>query len=158
MNDTSRQMGKNAEQSFVDCFTSNGHTCVKSTRYQDMREHWDFLVDGQYKIEVKARKKARRHDSSPNDEWIYVEFRNVIGKEGWLYGKADYFAFERPDGFLIVPRTVLVECAEDLIDNEWADRPTPYKSYRRRDRLYERVGVLLISDVLALPNRLVVKK
>lgn len=151
-------MGSDAEQSFVECLESRGHNCIKSTRCQDMWEHWDFLIDGEHKVEVKARKKARRHDSSPNDEWIYVEFNNVRGDPGWLYGKANYFAFERPDGFLIVPRVALVEAAETLIDAEFTDRPTPYKSYRRHDRPDEHVGVLLISDVLQLPNRLVVKK
>ena len=158
MTDTSRQMGRDAERSFVETFESQGHRCVKSTRHENMREHWDFLVDDKYKVEVKARKKERRDDKSPNDEWIYVEFKNIIGYPGWLYGRADYIAFERPNGFLVVPRVLLVKAAEDKIKLVWTDRPTPYKSYRRWNRSDEHVGVLLINDILQLPNRLVVKK
>ncbi len=151
--DTSRQMGTDAEQRFVSIFTEHGHKVTKSSRKQDMYEHWDFLIDGEHKIEVKSRKKSRRHDTRMNDNIIYVEFRNVSGHSGWIYGNADFIAFEQPIGFVIVRRTKLVLLVETLIKHDWADRPTLYKIYKRRDRPDECVGQIATSDLLSLPHK-----
>jgi len=150
----SGEMGKNAEKSFVSCMKANGRKIKPSTREQDIFEHWDFLLNDEHRIEVKGRKRLHRHATSVSDDIIYVEFRNVRGDNGWIYGKADFIALERPDGFLIVQRIALMRMAETLVQNQWSTRPTLYKKYRRHDRPDECVTVLSINDVLSLPHKL----
>lgn len=148
-------MGTQAEHSFINCMRSHGHKLNKSTREQDMHEHWDYLVDDAHKVEVKGRKRAKRSDDKPNDTIIYIEFANVNGDPGWIYGKADYIAFERPDGFLMVPRCELAKLAEILIGDKWAKRPTLYQRYRRNDRPDECVGVIRVTDLRNIPHKMV---
>lgn len=153
--DTSKEMGTMAEQSFVNCLRSHGHKIDKSRANQDMFEHWDYLVDGKYRVEVKSRKKAKRSDDSPNDSIIYVEFANVRGDPGWLYGKADFIAFERKEGFLLVNRQKLILLAESLISSQYARRPSLYKRYQRHNRPDECVGLLAFSDLSSIPSKLI---
>ncbi len=152
--DTSRQMGSDAEKAFVRCMKSHDIKCEKSTNTQDRIEHWDYKIKGEHRIEVKARKKWRRGAANASDDIIYVEFRGITGHAGWLYGKADFIAFERPNGFMFVTRPALVELAEISVMDEWSDRPKLYRRYKRVDRPDECVTVLPISDVLSLPNKL----
>lgn len=153
--DNSFQMGMDAEKRFVGIMKKNGHKIAKSTSKQDMFEHWDYLVNGKVKAEVKGLKKARRSDNSTKNDWIYVEFRNVKGEDGWLYGKADVVCFEQEEGFLVVNRSSLVELAETLVKTTFTDRPTPYKSYKRRNRPDEHVGVIMVSDLLTIGHKVI---
>lgn len=149
------RMGQNAESLFREVMQKNNHTVTPSAKHQDMYEHWDFLIDGKYKVEVKGRKRLRRSHSTVNDDVIFVEFCNVVGDDGWLYGQADYIAFERPDGFILVARISLVELAETLVKSTFVNQPTLYKSYRRRDRPKEWVGVIRYEDLLRIPHKLI---
>ena len=75
------------------------------TEEEDYNEHWDLEVGG-IKIDVKAIKK--------DDENIhFVEFKNVLGKKGWLYGDADGFAFETKDYWIEVKKEDLQEMVHD---------------------------------------------
>lgn len=155
----SGKMGSQAEDSFKRCMLANDIKFRASTARQDKYDHFDFVVtarenDKKYNVEVKGRKRLNRWDNNPADDIIYVEFRNVLGYKGWIYGKADFIAFERPEGFLFVWRQDLANLAESLVQNEWANRPTLYKKYKRNNRPDECVTVISINDVLSLPHRL----
>lgn len=150
------EIGLNAEHSFINCMSDNGISSTKANRYQETREHWDFRIsngDKNYRVEVKARKRKRRHGQI-DDDIIYVELKNVAGFPGWVYGKADFLAFERPDGFLFVRRDKLAALTKKLCRDEWAERPTLYKKYRRESRPDECVTIITIDDVLSLPHKL----
>ena len=57
-----KTMGTQAEMSFVNCMSANGVSLSKSSNEQDKFEHWDFLVNDQFKVEVKSRKIGKsRH-------------------------------------------------------------------------------------------------
>jgi hypothetical protein len=43
-----------------------------------------------------------------NDEWLWVEFKNATGGQGWIHGDAHFIAFERFRDFVIVNRKELV--------------------------------------------------
>ena len=152
--DTSVKMGNVAETRFIACMKAHDIKCEKSNRNQDRLEHWDFKIKGEYRIEVKSRKKWSRGATNPCDDIVYVEFRGITGKAGWLYGKADFIAFERPEGFMVIKRTDLVTLAEVSVQDVWSDRPALYKKYKRYDRPDECVTVLPIGDVLSLPNKM----
>jgi hypothetical protein len=156
-NDGSTEMGNAAEQRFYNIVSKLAGVIVsKASHHQDRIKHWDYLLrkEGkEYKFEVKAMKKANRWDDKPVPHLVYVEFLNVIGLPGWIYGEADYIALEQPNGFLCVDRTELVEVAESLVKNEWANRPTLYQCYRRKDRPQEKVSVLHIDDLKQIKNK-----
>lgn len=149
------EQGNGAEVGFVESCKKNGIFCVPSSRQENMMGHFDFRmlpsekspISLGIKVEVKSAKRLRRHDTDINYDVIYVEFLNVNGDKGWLYGQADYFAFQRPVGFCLVKKQKLIGVAEALITKEWANKPTLYKSYKRYDRPAERVGLILFSDV-----------
>ena len=68
---------------------------------------------------------------------IWVEFNNVNGNDGWLYGEADYIAFERQNNFTLVNRKELVKIAEELVDLKntvSSSKLAKYKAYRRYGR------------------------
>lgn len=154
--DGSTELGQNAEARFEAILKSHKFSYRRATRHEDMFQHWDFQVVKQnekpYTIEVKSMKRARRGDSQVNPNLIYVEFRNVNGQPGWLYGQADIIAFEQPDEFIIVSRTDLVEVAEHLVINVWANRPTPYQLYKRKDRPDEAVSIIHVNDLKFPPK------
>ena len=75
------------------------------TEKEDYNEHWDVKVSG-VKIDVKAIKKD-------NENIHFVEFKNVLGKKGWLYGEADGFAFETKDYWIEVKKEDLQEMVHD---------------------------------------------
>jgi len=93
--------GKRAEKEYAKLYKN----IELPTEEEDYSEHWDVKVNG-IKIDVKAIKK--------DDENIhYVEFKNVLGKKGWLYGDADGFAFETKDYWIEVKKEDLQEMVHD---------------------------------------------
>lgn len=117
---------------------------------EDIYQHWDVKID--IKIDVKAMKKINREDSEPNENIHYVEIKNVHGNKGWLYGDADYFAFEMKDYYVMVSKIKLQEMIADKCkDKIKCARPTLYQLYSREGRndmmtLVKTVDLIFISD------------
>ena len=93
--------GKRAEKEYAKLYKN----VELPTEKEDYSEHWDVKVNG-IKIDVKAIKKD-------NENIHYVEFKNVLGKKGWLYGDADGFAFETKDYWIEVKKEDLQEMVHD---------------------------------------------
>jgi hypothetical protein len=121
-----------------------------ASRDEDIFDHWDVKID--IKIDVKAMKKINREDSEPNENIHYVEIKNVHGNKGWLYGEADYFAFEMKDYYVMVSKVKLqAMIAEKCKDKIKCARPTLYQLYSREGRsdmmtLVKTVDLIFISD------------
>lgn len=130
----------------------------KATKQEDCKDHFDyrFSKDGkELKIEVKAMKRVSRSQDSGQDEWIWVEFKNVQGNLGWLYGKADYVAFELKDSFIFVDRNDLAKLSERICDlSDFVKSPfdAQRKAYRRKNRPDELVSMIHIDDILKAEN------
>ncbi len=110
--------GTLAEQRFVDICCGRGLRVVKASKRENRIDHLDFhvhLLNGRWvTVDVKAI-KSRRRGQPPDPSVIYVELRGVTGEAGWIYGKADYIAFEQVNGFFMVPRQRLLERTEELL-------------------------------------------
>jgi len=121
-----------------------------ASRDEDIFDHWDVKID--IKIDVKAMKKINREDSEPNENFHYVEIKNVHGDKGWLYGEADYFAFEMKDYYVMVSKIKLqAMIADKCKDKIKCARPTLYELYSREGRndmmtLVKTVDLIFISD------------
>lgn len=116
----SHSEGKETEARFSDLLQNVGFQCefLEDTQSQCI-DHVDFRVTTpkeNFLVEVKGLKRMARSDESFASDRVWLEFRNVCGNLGWIYGKADYLAFETPDGFLFIKRNALVKWAEENIN------------------------------------------
>jgi len=157
------EIGNNAESELKKIAAAKNVTIEKSSRHNDMKEHFDYFFHhkaGTKKVEVKAMKKLSR-SGEQQDEWIWVEFKNVRGNPGWLYGKADLVAFEFKNHFLFVDRQELADLSERLIDRNTIVKKScdaKYKGYRRWNRPDELTGMINNKDLLTLNYKKVWKK
>jgi len=97
-----KTIGDKAEASFEKAVSLTNLKIRKSTRHEDMHHHIDYHVTnlaGQWRaFDVKAYKKSSEAGN------ILIEWKNVRGKDGWIYGKADFIAFDMKGYFLCVVR------------------------------------------------------
>lgn len=153
--DTCYEIGQRAEQRFAELLNNP----LFSTPEEDMTQHWDVEAGGK-RYDVKAMKKWRRDDPDPTDRIHYVELRNVHGELGWLYGEADYIAFETRRYWLVVDRKFLMAYVEGATQkNLRSQKPEVYKLYQREGRkdlmtLVPTVDLLAISEAtIKKPNK-----
>jgi hypothetical protein len=140
-----------AENTFKKIALSKGFVVKDATRNQQL-SHIDFFLEDKnkkiYTFDVKARKKVSRTDSSTEDSLIWVEFKNVMGANGWLYGAADYIAFEREIDFLIIDRKNLVTLCERIVQNKKVNssKDALYAKYTRTGRKDE-ISLIKMEDI-----------
>ena len=96
--------GKKVEKDFAKLYPKS--EIIYSDKNEDINEHWDLKIDGK-KYDVKGLKKIMRSDPYTNEFYHYIEIKNVNGDLGWLYGDADYFAFQTNRYFIIVDKIKL---------------------------------------------------
>ena len=133
------QSGLGAEQIFDQIAESKNLEVKNARRRENLHKHIDKYVTQESKtwsVDIKARKKTSRSDSDAQDEWIWIEFQNVRGNLGWLYGEADNIAFETQDSFVIVDRKSLIDYVENAVDMAKPVR----KSYLAKYKTYQRAG------------------
>ena len=155
--------GLTAEKKFIQIAHSKGYKVCLSNPNQDMNEHWDYELskDGKsFKVEVKAMKKIKRSDPTPQDKYAWIELHGVREwDEGWLYGgKSDYIAFETRNSFILVGRKRLIDYINTRLSEEIVSRPEDalvkdvqgkYRRYRRRTHQKRSDEMILMEmDVL----------
>jgi hypothetical protein len=80
-------------------------------------------------------KKWDRSDPFTDADLIWIELINVHGNVGWLYGGADFIAFEQPWEWLIVDRTQLAHLVSHIaVDTTIYPTKQKHKRYRRKGR------------------------
>ena len=152
------ERGMSAEKLFAVIARRRGNKIKPATKKEQFK-HFDYhMKDANghvWKIEVKAAKKKSRSDSEVDSSIQYVEFKNVNGFNGWLIGQSDFIAFEREDDFVIVRRNHLLNLSNKLVDkSKFTQRPTLYKSYRRKSRPLEHTSMIKMDDILTLNHSL----
>jgi hypothetical protein len=129
MNNKEFIMGKLKESEFAKLFTN----VTPSSREDDMYLHFDLTISA--KIDVKSMKKGARYDPRYNENFHWVELKNVRGETSWLFGEADYFAFETEDYWIIVEKEKLQHFIDEKIkDKKIGSNKDPYELYRRTNR------------------------
>lgn len=110
--------------------TNSNESIIHANDEEDMFDHWDIKLET--KFDVKAVKKVNRADLITDENIHWVELINVHGKLGWLYGKADYFAFELDEYWIVVGKNALQKfIAEKLFEKIKTEKPALYKIYTR---------------------------
>jgi len=133
---------------FVRAARKKGLLVTKSTHTEDIHEHIDYWLaiknGGKWGVDVKG-------NNLPDEIW--VEFKNVRGNQGWLYGGATIIAFDMPEegGFSIVDREELALFCERHVSKEAvSDRKEAYlKRYTRQDR-EDVISILKLHDIKTL--------
>jgi len=121
--------GREVEEVFANLFKN----AFPTSQDEDINKHVDVLIT--IGVDVKSLKKINRNDQETNEHIHWVELKNVQGKSGWLYGEADFFAFEIKDYWIVVDRHDL----QKFIANKCKDKirvikPELYKLYQRKER------------------------
>ncbi len=147
--------GKIKENEFVELVIKPEHKILLPTKEEDINEHWDVSIDGT-KFDIKALKKVNRSDDEVNPEIHWIEIENVHGKPGWLYGMADYIAFETDKSWLIVKREKLVEWINQNLKIMVTSEPEPYKMYRRWGR-YDVITLVPTEDLRKIKSKEILK-
>jgi hypothetical protein len=147
--------GKLKEKEFLELVTKPTHKVVLPTTNEDINEHWDLSIDG-VKFDVTGLKKVKRSDDNLDPEIHWVELENVHGKLGWLYGKADYIAFETNNSWLIVCRLSLIKLIDDNLKLMITAEPEIYKMYRRWGR-YDVLTIVPTNDLRKIKTKEILK-
>ncbi len=160
------EQGQSAEDTFYRLAKLRGFK-VKPATGMEQFDHVDFHLTSQEQdgvmnamVDVKARKRISRKDVDPQDEWIWVEFKNVRGKDGWLYGLADFIAFERTEDFVLSFRKELVDWCEshvDLKSKVVSPDQAEYLLYTRKGK-QDSISMIRMDDIMNLPNTAIWKK
>jgi len=148
----SLELGEHAENLFIVLAVRLGWKVSASSKDENIEDHWDYLIEKEgetFKVEVKSQKRIRREDKTEQADFTWVELRNVRGKVGWLFGKADLIAFEKETSFLFVKRLDLLAVINKKV-NLVAKVRTPadavYKIYIREGRK-DKITLLPTRDI-----------
>jgi len=145
----SRKEGTRSEDKFVAACIQRGYKTKKSSREEDIHLHIDYYVTRGSRSTVSVDVKGGNHPKV-----IWVEFKNVRGNDGWMYGKADWIAFELPEvcGFVMVLREELALLAESIVEPVFVDKKdADRKYYQRKDRL-DVISRLWLDDLKRCPS------
>lgn len=145
--------GKEKEKLFATLFENTNF----SDKNADINEHWDLKVE--FKVDVKSLKKIRRSDSETNEFYHYIELKNVNGKLGWLYGEADFFAFETNNYWILVGKEDLQTYIGQNTAKVYVTNPDEclYCLYRREGRKDE-ITMVKTIDLMYISVQIIEKK
>lgn len=155
--------GNTAEDIFERWLIEQGREYRRAT-INEQYEHIDFIVknpiaEEYVTIDVKAPKSITR-GGVLSSQFLWVEFKNVQGKLGWLYGKNGYIAFYHPyflneaplpypnDRFIVVKTEDFAKLCEKLCTKGKTNSPKDalYKRYTRAGRKDE-ISIITMQDV-----------
>jgi hypothetical protein len=134
--------GKKSEGQFAnDLVSSFGGVVAASTKEEDIKKHIDlyWTPDGgkTCSFDVKGLRKNDRKDHEYSSDNTWIEFLNVHGEPGSLYGEEDYISFETDSDWLVVNRKNFAEAVKACIVDEklYLENPNEnFKLYRRKGR------------------------
>jgi hypothetical protein len=150
----SNKIGSETEHLFVLACNSIGYTCEKTDKNTDIYEHIDFWIKKPDGTKTSVDVKGCNH---PNVIW--VEFKNVQGNDGWLYGKADYIAFDMPkvNGFVVVHRVGLLKECEKIVEKKFVSKSEATRKLYQRDGRKDVITRLELKDLENLSSYKIVK-
>jgi len=166
MFEQSMKEGQESELKFSQLAKLRGFLVEPATGMEQF-DHIDFHLTSEEEdgtmtamIDVKARKRINRNDDEFDDEWLWIEFKNVSGKLGWIHGLADFIAFETKNSFVVSYRKELCDWCIDHVDTKKtvsSAQEAEYIAYSRKGK-QDLIARILTEDVIRLPHSQVWKK
>ena len=86
------------------------------------------------RFDVKKIKNKKQ-----SQEWLWIEFKNAQGKQGWVHGDAHFVAFERNYDFIVVNRKELLNFLNSGKKIRY-DLPFVTLAKKAKYRIYKRPG------------------
>ena len=137
---------------FESILSKNNITFSPSNDFQDVVEHIDYFITLKNKVlsvDLKSNKNIL-HDntSNPDYDWVWIELKNVQGKTGSIYGKANLIGFVYSNKVLLVGRLDLLKLFNSKCSNQLAPSKfdAAYKLYTRQGRL-DLISKVSITDI-----------
>ena len=127
----SNKVGSDTENMFVQACEAFGYKCEKTDTQTDIYLHIDYYINRTDGSATSVDVKGGNYLNT-----IWVEFKNVCGSDGWVYGDAEFIAFDMPElfGFVMVKRKELVEHCEKIVEKVFVPK------YQATRKLYQRAG------------------
>ena len=148
----SEKMGKRAVDLFIDACEAYGYKFFKTSAETDMFDHIDYFIlrpDGtKTSVDIKGGNKI--------DE-IWIEFQNVAGDRGWLYGEADLIAFDMPEkeGFYVVKRKDLLSLSTSIVENVFVSKQFAFRKLYQRNGRKDVLTKLHLDNILTIKNNFI---
>ena len=159
MYEQSIKEGLSAEEEFSRLAKLRGFG-VKPATGMEQFDHIDFHLTSDEEDGVMTAMVDVKSRSNNNDEWLWIEFKNVSGKEGWIHGIADFIAFETRSSFVVCYRKELCDWCLDHVELKntvTSEDEAEYIAYSRKGK-QDLIAKVLIEDVTKLPHSQVWKK
>ena len=154
---------KNYKAIFLELAKAKGYI-ISKPNFRERKNNIDLKLEGQINgkattITVDIKKQGRKK-SNP---WVFIEFKDSKGGQGWLYGSAQFIVFETSKSFIFVSRKKLVQHLSSSGLVRW-DLPYVDKSWNCKYRLFRRANTLetitqiKVDDLLDIEGNQVWKK
>ena len=146
--------GQELERKFYEILKLRDKNARQATP-QEQYKHIDFFT---YfgTIDVKSKKRIGRADVDEQETIVWLEYKNVQGRDGWLVSPfVDILAFERDDDFILVKRKELQQMADELCNlDDMVDKSSDalYKGYTRKGRK-DLITQVKMKDVMKLEHK-----
>ena len=152
--------GNAVERVFLEVLKRKDPKAHISNLQEDSLNKIDIISPEHGHYDVKSRKKTSRRNKSVQDDLVWIEYQNVRGFRGWLFGDADFIAFERENDFVVIPRKDLVKVCKLLVDEKrfvLESKYALYKMYQRKGRK-DLLTMIKMSDILGLDSVEIMEK
>ena len=144
--------GKQFEKELMYIFQRKGYETQESNELEDKYKHIDFYARGKdgsfYGVDAKAMKSID-YGKTVQDTFTYVEWLNVRGNKGWLYGEAEVIGFERTSDVILIRRLDLLDFCRSTVSRKCCAKDAPsalYKVYTRPSRK-DLISLIRLDDL-----------
>ena len=151
------KQNKSYKKLFIEIAESKGYKIHKPS-FAERKANVDFILEGQSKGDaVNVRIDLKKKNSKNSKHWVYIEYKDSKGRDGWLYGMSDFIIFDTFKDFILVPRKALISFLNESQIVRWdlpyVDKPwnSKYRLFRRPDTL-ETISQIQIKDLLNIDN------
>tara|TARA_B100002019_G_scaffold12262_1_gene9897 strand:+ start:765 stop:1217 length:453 start_codon:yes stop_codon:yes gene_type:complete len=148
---------------FIEIAESKGYI-VHKPNFGQKKNNIDLILEGHNnKKPTKVTVDIKKKNSKNANKWVWIEYETSKGKDGWIYGSAQFIVFETSQSFIFVNRTKLLNWLSssqmvrwDLpyVSNPWSAK---YRLYRRTGNL-ETITQIQVEDLLNVDGVSVWKK
>ena len=145
--------GQELERKFYEILKLRDKNARQATP-KEQYKHIDFFTNFGT-IDVKSKKRIGRADVDEQETIVWLEYKNVQGRDGWLVSGVDILAFERDDDFILVKRKELQQMADKLCNlDDMVDKTSDalYKGYTRKGRK-DLITQVKMKDIMKLEHK-----
>lgn len=154
---------KSYKKLFIEIAEQNGYK-IKKPSFAEIKGNVDFLLEGQTNGSPQhVRVDLKKKNAKNANHWVYIEYENSKGGNGWLHGMSDFIVFETSKEFIFVSRKGLINYlnSAQLVrwDLPYVDKPwnSKYRLFRRPNTL-ETITQIQVKDLLNITNHKIWKK